>query len=88
MRGVKMPRIKLMKIAHEIQHKFGVETRTGRNCIYYKPCRFLGAGDKRKDKIEHVEDLTMAIVDHLRDNKIVNECFCRITGEEVKINFF
>lgn len=83
-----MSRIKSMQIAYVIQKEFGIKTRAGLNCLYYNPCRFLGAGDKERDKVEHVEDLTTQIVDFLRDNGLVTDCFCRITGEEVKINFF
>ena len=47
----------------------------------------LGFGDKCKDKIDYVEDLTNEIVDCIRYSGLVNDCFCRITGEEVKIIF-
>ena len=83
-----MSRIKSMQVAYAVQREFGIKTRAGLNCFYYNPCRFLGAGDNRRDKIEYVEDLTTQIVDFLRDSKQVTDCFCRITGEEVKISFF
>lgn len=82
-----MTRLQLLSLANGIQRHYGVKTRVGMNCLYFTPNRMLGFGDKCKDKIEYVEDLTNEIVDCIRYSGLVNDCFCRITGEEVKIIF-
>lgn len=82
-----MTRLDRMVLATMVQKEFNVRTRVGFNCIYFTPNRFLGCGDKKRDKIEYVEDLTTSIVDFIRDTRIVMDCYCTITGEEVKINF-
>lgn len=79
-----MSRLKAMQIAYTVEKKFEVKTRAGQNCIYVTPYLYLG----EDDKITCVENLTTEIVDFLRDTKQVVDCFCRITGEEVKISFF
>lgn len=82
-----MTKLDRMVLASMVEKEFKVQTRVGVNCIYYKPCRFLGTGDRSRDKIEYVEDLTTSIVDFIRSSKRVVDCYCTITGEEVKINF-
>ena len=57
-----MSRIKSMQVAYAVQREFGIKTRAGLNCFYYNPCRFLGAGDKRRDKIEYVEGGTKSFI--------------------------
>lgn len=82
-----MTKLDSMVLASMVEKEFKVQTRVGFNCIYYKPCRSLGYGDDKKDKIEYVEDLTESIVDFIRNTRRVMDCYCTITGEEVKINF-
>lgn len=82
-----MTRLDSMILAVMVEREFKVKTRAGFNCMYFTPNHFLGHGDKERDKIEHVEDLTTAIVDFIRETKRVMDCYCTITGEEVKINF-
>ena len=82
-----MTKLDSMVLATMVQKELNVKTRAGFNCMYFTPNRFLGCGDKKRDKIEYVEDLTVSIVDFIRDTRMVMDCYCTITGEEVKINF-
>lgn len=82
-----MTKLDSMVLAAMVEKEFKVKTRAGFNCMYFAPNRFLGCGDKKRDKIEYVEDLTISIVDFIRNTKRVMDCYCTITGEEVKINF-
>ncbi len=82
-----MTKLDSMVLASMVGKEFKVQTRVGYGCMYFTPNRFLGFGDEKKDKIEYVEELTESIVDFIRDSGRVADCYCRITGEEVKIIF-
>lgn len=82
-----MTRLQLMGMAYGVSKQFNVRTRIGQNCLYFIPDAMLGFGDEERDKVEYVEDLTNEIVDYIRYSGLANDCFCRITGEEVKLIF-